>query len=163
VANGHAGPDGLEGLALSAERALSETRLAILELADRDNARLDVLLEALAQQVGTRYGRKVALDLQPVDLDDHRSRELARIAREGLTNAIRHSDAARLTLRLSATSESVRVIVQDNGVGLDPTPPRAGAFGLTSMRERAEQLGGTCSIVSHPGNGTIVAVEVPRP
>jgi signal transduction histidine kinase len=163
VASGEGGRESLEGLALSAERALTETRLAIVKLSEREDVRLDTLLETLAHQIGTRYGREVHLDLHPVDVDETTSRELALIAREALTNAVRHSSAGQLALRLYGTDDSVNVIVRDNGTGLDPSRANSTGFGLTSMRERAAQVGGRCSIVSHPGNGTIVAVEVPRP
>ncbi|MDQ6659892.1 MAG: sensor histidine kinase, partial [Chloroflexota bacterium] len=81
-----------------------------------------------------------------------------RIVQEALTNVTRHSHAQNCTLRLSL-SQIVSLEIADDGVGLPPLY-RTGA-GLTSMRERATELGGTCVIESLPGGGTRVSVQLP--
>lgn len=86
--------------------------------------------------------------------------DLARIVREAVSNAARHGEAQNITVALSNT-DAIRVRVSDDGKGFDPDLPRRRGFGLTSMRERAEQRGGTVVVRSKPGEGTEVEVVVP--
>jgi signal transduction histidine kinase len=96
---------------------------------------------------------------------------LLRIAQEALGNALRHSGADHVALSLAARDPRVSLRVSDDGRGFDPAEAalRSRRLGLTSMRERAEALGGTLEIESEPGRGTTVRVEVrvgradPRP
>jgi signal transduction histidine kinase len=81
-----------------------------------------------------------------------------RIALEALTNVARHARAKNCAVALTIT-ETVRLEISDDGVGLPPGH-RTGV-GLTSMRERAEELGGTCLIERRTGSGTRVSVTLP--
>ncbi|GAA2998081.1 sensor histidine kinase [Streptosporangium longisporum] len=82
-----------------------------------------------------------------------------RIAQEAFTNARRHARAATVVVRLRRLPSELRVEVADDGVGL-PENPVAGV-GLTSMRERAAEVGGSCVIGRRPGGGTEVTVRLP--
>ncbi len=90
---------------------------------------------------------------------------LFRITQEALMNIVKHAQARSVSVRLDATSASVRLQVEDDGVGFDPS--RVGeqgtpiGWGLLNMRERVEVLGGTLAINSSR-RGTRVSVEVPR-
>ena len=84
-----------------------------------------------------------------------------RVVQEALTNVVRHSDANRCTVRL-ALREQARLLeleVEDNGRGL--APGRNAGVGLTSMRERAEELGGLCEVKRGHTGGTCVQVRLP--
>jgi signal transduction histidine kinase len=82
-----------------------------------------------------------------------------RIAQEALTNVIRHANAHTCIVHLRAENELI-LEVRDDGQGLAPMYQRG--IGLTSMRERAEELGGTCTITSpHDGRGTRVLACLP--
>ena len=83
---------------------------------------------------------------------------LYRVGQEALANVARHSRASAVTVRLSYAPRAVRLEVQDNGVGFDPAVAPAG-FGLQSMRQRMEGVGGTLKVVSGVG-GTTVTAEV---
>ena len=88
------------------------------------------------------------------------AREVLLVTGEALSNALRHAGATAVEVTVH-TGEVVRVTVADDGAGFDPAgTPRAG-LGLTSMRERAEALGGTLAVASAPGSGTTVTLEVP--
>jgi signal transduction histidine kinase len=82
-----------------------------------------------------------------------------------LTNVAKHARASRVTITLSEERETVRLIIEDDGVGFDPAAEaRAGSetWGLVTMTERAEAVGGCCRTESQPGEGTSVIVEVAR-
>lgn len=89
--------------------------------------------------------------------------ELYRIVQEALNNAVRHAQAESITVDLAAGGGTVTIAVRDDGVGFDPGARaiRERRLGLTSMRERAQGLGGKVVVESAPGSGTIVRVEVP--
>lgn len=90
-------------------------------------------------------------------------REVLRVASEALSNALRHAGATAIDVSLDTGGDAVRLSVADDGAGFDlPAVARASRrLGLTSMRERAEALGGTLSIDTAPGAGTRVTLEVP--
>jgi signal transduction histidine kinase len=82
-----------------------------------------------------------------------------RIAVEAMTNAVRHSHGRRCVVTIAIDARGVDVSVRDDGAGLDPT--RAIGLGLRSMRERADEVGGDCSVRSPAGGGTLVHAWLP--
>ena len=83
------------------------------------------------------------------------------IAAEAIANALRHSRATRLAVRLHRHQDRLTLQVTDDGTGI-PAEPTAGV-GLASMRQRAEELGGTLSLCSPDGGGTTVEASLPLP
>ncbi|MDP2858158.1 MAG: PAS domain S-box protein [Bacillota bacterium] len=90
---------------------------------------------------------------------------LFRIIQEALNNVIRHSRATQVKVNFDLDAEEVRVTVQDNGVGFEVSEPddllRSGKLGLAGMSERAQLLGGTVTITSKPGEGTVITGILP--
>jgi signal transduction histidine kinase len=87
---------------------------------------------------------------------------LFRVAQAALTNVALHARAASARLTLTATPGSVRLEVEDDGVGFDPAlPDPVAGIGLIGMRERAAWLGGSFVVDAAPGRGTRVCIEVP--
>jgi two-component system sensor histidine kinase VicK len=88
---------------------------------------------------------------------------LYRFAQEALNNIAKHSRANRVDIVLEHTSEYVSLIVEDNGIGFNPSEIEAAGsgFGLIGMRERASLAGADFQIESAPGNGTTVILRVP--
>jgi signal transduction histidine kinase len=85
-------------------------------------------------------------------------REIVGIAQEALTNALRHSEASRITIRASAVrSLGLRVSIADDGRGI-PAARSASGFGMTSMQERADKIGASLTIVTAPRSGTEVVL-----
>lgn len=83
-----------------------------------------------------------------------------RIAQEALTNALRHSGATRVVLSLAAVDgETLELSVDDNGGGFEPT--RLQGLGMVTMRERAQQLGGTLQVGPGASGGTCIRVRLP--
>lgn len=84
------------------------------------------------------------------------------ICQEAMTNAIHHAAATRIDITLRFLRDSINLSVADNGRGFpaDDTAVRTGHFGIAVMEERARKLGGTLRLLSAPGVGTEVAVDV---
>lgn len=98
----------------------------------------------------------------PEALPDDVKLALFRIVQEALTNAIKHSRATAVQVKLAAKRNRVHLQVFDNGQGFDPGKNTSG-FGLRGMRERATALGGTCQLWSAPGSGCRISVILPLP
>jgi signal transduction histidine kinase len=157
-----------------AREALAELRSLILGLRPADLAH-DGLEGALRKEVamlGRVHGIEVELRAdcpgRPTGEDDddgEREFEVLRIANEALHNAVRHAAASRVTVKLDGRGDTLRIEVADDGIGFDPGDPelRSRHLGLTSMEERARELGGTLTLSSELGTGTKVSLEVPRP
>jgi signal transduction histidine kinase len=126
---------------------------------------LGAVLEWLADDMRKKFGLSIALqsdygiELRSSDLRIF----LYESARELLFNVVKHAKAKSATLRVARSSGDVVCIeVRDKGVGMKPNPRRRTAFGLFSIRERAEALDGRLDVVSAPGKGTRVTLTVPN-
>jgi signal transduction histidine kinase len=153
----------LDAIAVAANRALDEARRAVAALTRPLDERLPSLLAETAEELAARAGVRVELDLHEVDVPPETREALLRITREAVTNASRHGRPSVIHVHV-ADGDGVRLIIRDDGVGFDPSnAARNGrrGFGLVSMKERAEALGGTFRISSHPGEGTEVEVRLP--
>lgn len=84
------------------------------------------------------------------------------IVREALHNAVKHSGASELVLRIRMDGPRMSVEVEDNGRGFDPAVAENGN-GLRNLRSRAERIGGECRVSSAPGTGTKLALKVRLP
>jgi signal transduction histidine kinase len=83
-----------------------------------------------------------------------------RICQEALMNVLRHARATHCRVRLAVDGSALLLDVEDDGVGA-PAAGTPGGVGLGSMRERAADLGGSCTVRGRPGGGTSVAVRLP--
>lgn len=102
-----------------------------------------------------------AIDV-PEALPEEVNLALFRIAQEALTNAVKHSGATEVTVKLSAKCDRLHLQVLDNGQGFDPSQNTTG-FGLQGMQERASHLGGTYQLWSAPKEGCRISVILPLP
>ncbi len=81
---------------------------------------------------------------------------------EALLNIRKHAKASQVSIALTPEpGGGARLSIEDNGCGFDPALARPGHFGLLTMRERAEALGGTLAVSSAPAQGTALVVTVP--
>jgi len=98
----------------------------------------------------------------PLDLAAEDAVQLLQLAREALSNVARHAAATRVSVDLIVADGMLHLIISDDGRGFDPTVSRGPAHhGLNNMRARAESLGGTLTMDSHPSAGTRVMFQVP--
>jgi signal transduction histidine kinase len=159
---GRAAVDGdlLGHIAAAAERGLTESRLA-LDLLDTTESRLVDALRSSAAGVSDRAGAQVRVHAAVTpDVAFDVRHALVRVVREAATNAVRHGGARTVDIDVRAVDGGVRVEVRDDGAGFDPAVATPG-FGLRSMRERVDRLGGDLDVRSAPGEGTTVAATVP--
>ena len=126
-----------------------DLRSSIRELVDRYASSTKTRIEFAAQGP--------VLHLAPATKEN-----LLRIAQQAIDNALQHARANTIRIELTTDEKEVRLRIQDDGQGFDVK--KAGrAAGLTSMRERAKEIGGQFKLDSKPGKGTRVEVTVPLP
>jgi len=124
-------------------------------------------LSWLVEDVEKRCGLKVKFvaDEVPTALDDATAALVFRSVREVVMNVVKHARSPMASLRLRRTDHHIEVQVQDAGVGFDPGELAAhttnGSFGLFSVREQIDRLGGTVEVASAAGRGTHVSLRVP--
>jgi signal transduction histidine kinase len=149
-----------------ARETQAELRSLVFELRPPD-LEADGLVATVRKDLevlGRTHGLRADLQVRGTpDLDSEVETELYRIVQEALNNVVRHANAATITVDVDAGGGTVMITVRDDGVGFDPGARaiRERRLGLTSMRERAEGLGGKIVVESAPGSGTVVTVEVP--
>jgi signal transduction histidine kinase len=146
----------------SVERALDESRAAIAALSRPVAEPLHVALAQTAKDVADRLGGRLELYLdERVEVPARWREALGRILREAVANAIRHGHAQTITIELT-NGNPIALRVKDDGDGFDPAEPHpVTSFGLISMQERTETLGGKFSLSSSPGEGTSVEILIP--
>jgi len=124
------------------------------------------LAGGLASLVRSLPDLVVELDVAEHRLPEQHEVALYRIAQEALQNVVKHAAASRVRLRFAAGADGARLEVGDDGRGFDPGETGGargtGGYGMHSMSERAELVGGALSIRSRPGSGTVVTVTLPR-
>ena len=161
------------------ERALESARKALERMRDissglrpriLDEMGLKEAVLSLLEEYRSKTGIELEteLDLDAAELPPSVQENAYRILQEALANAAKHARTkkCRVSLRVRGPSSGARrleIFVKDQGVGFDPRKAQNGSLGLLSMRERAELLGGTFRLVSRPGEGAEVHVELPLP
>lgn len=148
-------------------QALKEMRLLVHELlppALEKEGLLGALYQRLAA-VEKRAGIDARLVVEEViELPARLEAALYRIAQEALNNALKHATATTVTVSLRRADEQIMLEISDNGKGFAvEAATDQGGLGLGTMRERAEQLGGTLTIQAAPGQGATVRVQVALP
>jgi signal transduction histidine kinase len=146
--------------------ALAEMRALIFQLRPM-TLQEEGLLSALKKHVSavrSRHGRLVELQVTgaarrlPTPVED----AAFGIIQESLNNVVKHSGSDSARVHLDFGAERLGLLIVDYGIGFDPTAPRqAGKLGMSSMRERAEGVGGKLTVDSAPGDGTRVEVVLP--
>jgi len=130
----------------------------------------DYGLYAALKWYGERFAWRAGIDIV-VEGEDPAPRPITRIenalfriAQEALNNVAKHAKATRVTVRVETDDETLRLLITDDGIGFDPvqlTEADGGrGWGLLTMTERAEAVGGLCTIESSPEKGATIIVEV---
>ena len=162
-AGAHEAVASIDGMINDAYRSVkaiaSDLRPAALNLG------LSAAVEWLTARVLTPAGIQFTLALTAAadSLDPDRATALFRIVQESLTNVVRHAAAQTVHISLREEADQLVLVIEDDGKGFDARSiDRSARFGLLGISERAESLGGALDIDSAPGEGTRIAITLPR-
>jgi PAS domain S-box-containing protein len=140
-------------------RISSELRPGILD---------DLGLIAALEWQGNEFSRNTGMlvdfetNRQEMELERNFATNVFRVYQEALTNIARHSQATRVVTQFVANSESIQLIIRDDGKGIDPEEVRGkNSLGLVSMKERARLFRGEVTIENNLPHGTVVKLRVP--
>jgi len=160
----------LQELEEAARESFMELRTTILGLrtSDTQSAGLLVTLQSFITKFSELTGIKVDLDLpnesDAISLPPESELQLIRITQEALSNVQKHTSNEHAWVRLRHVDHSLELTIGDDGPGFNPKHPSEDGqphFGLSTMRERAESIGGTFTIESKPGKGARITVRLP--
>ena len=117
-------------------------------------------LEASCQEFSARLGFPVTLNyhLPPRLVPAHQAIHLVQIAREALSNALKHAGASEISVTATLQDRHVRLVIADNGCGVPENAERTNHYGLIIMRDRAQSLRGDCQVRRRESGGTEVVV-----
>jgi signal transduction histidine kinase len=159
----------LADLATLTEEAYRDVREAILGL--REASRVDrgfvdslkAYLEKYSHQSGIPATLETSFDGE-LALPPRSELQIIRVIQEALTNVRKHSAATSVAVRISDAPEGTTIVIADDGLGFDIAETLLGGdgFGLHTMRERMELVGGILTIDSAPGHGTRIIAMMPR-
>ena len=164
----HTMADELSDLAETADEAYRDVREAILGL--RETVREDDGLEGSLREYLRKYSRQTGIVAGVTCEGDTRrflspraEVQLLRVVQEALTNTRKHAEATRVAIRIDCLDGGTTLTIEDDGVGFDPSTISGamdGGFGLASMRERVEQIGGRLDVHTAPNAGTTIVVRL---
>lgn len=154
------------------DEAIADTRNLVFEISPPvlHDLGFEPALTWLAERIAERHGLdvRVSAEAEPDGLREPVKIVLFQAVREVLINAVKHAGATRVDVSLTRRNGAVRVEISDDGHGFDAKalasgPGTGGGFGLFSIGERLEALGGSLEVDSVPGRGTRVALGAPLP
>jgi PAS domain S-box-containing protein len=147
-----------------ADMGLTEMRALILELRPEllESEGIVAAISQYAAALQVRHGVNFELELgEEPGVAMHIKEALYRMTQEAFHNILHHAQATHVRVRLETRESDIGWEVSDDGRGFDPAASFPGHYGLRSMRERAEHVGGTFEIVSTAGAGTCVRARLP--
>ena len=164
----------LDEVGRTARESLAEARRVVWALRPEalENGTLPGALAELADGFRAETGVAVesVISGEPRDLGPEVDETMLRVAQEALANVRKHARATRVALTLTYLDDAVLLDVRDDGVGFEPESGarrrngwQQGGFGLTGMRERVEQRGGTLTVESATGAGAAIVATLPAP
>ncbi|SDE16142.1 two-component system, NarL family, sensor histidine kinase LiaS [Paenibacillus sp. UNCCL117] len=145
--------------------AQSEMRALLLHLrpVHLEGKRLSDGLVELMQELSAKVPMKIDWEFAegvrlPRGIEDH----LFRIAQEAMSNALRHSKATKLEVKLTKPSvDVVKLMIRDDGVGFDLDTRKQASYGIVTMNERVNEIGGSMNLITAPGKGTRIEIRIP--
>ena len=158
--------DELRQVAMLAAEAADELRAVVVEMrpAALDEDGLLAALRSEVQVLDRAHSARVEFtSCKMRALPAAQEEAVLRVAQEALHNALRHASATAVTVRLEGRGRGAALTVTDDGCGFDPSVVRSAGrhLGLVSMRDRASGAGGSLTVQSEPGKGTVIEMEVP--
>ena len=170
-AGGEAALESLSKVRDLAKESLQEARRSVWDLRSGPLKGLS-LVEALERETAKTTGANIRTAFNVTGkervMPGGVEAAVLRICQEGLANVLKHANASSVTVTVAYGKAGVELTVSDNGIGFDSNIPRQwdkdkGGFGMISMRERAQLLGGELTVESSMGSGTNVVAAIPAP
>jgi len=161
----------MEEIAAAAGEALAEVREIVHDLrpVEIDRLGLTKALGAMVKKVSGSTAIRLATEIDPIDgfFSSAIEINIYRIVQEGLSNVVKHSEAADASVRIRRDDGGVEITLRDDGKGFAPevavNPQRRGSgLGLVSISERARIAGGKLQVQSAPGHGTTLTIRIGR-
>lgn len=144
--------------------AQSEMRALLLHLrpVHLEGKKLTVALRELVRELQEKVPLDITSDIDhelilSKGIEDH----LFRIVQEAFSNSLRHSKGTKLQLTLKRISEVIMLSIRDNGVGFNVGLKKQTSYGITTMQERVNELGGSINIISALNKGTRIDIRIP--
>ena len=144
--------------------AQTEMRALLLHLRpiDLQGKSLKEGIENLLRELQTKIPLVLNWELDNPRLETGIEDHLFRIVQEAVSNTMRHAHADKLDVYLRSTVDTITIRIVDDGKGFRvEESQKVGSYGLTNIQERAKSLGGTASILSSPGQGTVIDIKIP--
>jgi len=133
---------------------------------DRTSAvQLRTELTKLARAMNEAHALRFRISLDPLaacQLTPEETKHVLSIAREAMSNSLRHSGARTGVVSLQMEQGALRLMVEDSGVGFDPRALEARGQGLRNIAARAQKLGARCQVRSEHGRGTRILIDIPK-
>jgi two-component system, NarL family, sensor histidine kinase LiaS len=153
----------LEEISGIAAKAQGEMRALLLHLRPIQLSD-DTLCDGIIKLIHELRGKTI-IDFQAsideIELSKAAEEHLFRIVQEALSNILRHADASKIKLTLTEKEDYTYLFIGDDGKGFDPQIGRVASYGLKTMRERCEEIGGIFNIRSKQGEGTYIEIRIP--
>ena len=157
--------DQLREISDTAASAIKEVREISHNLRpfELDRFGLTQAVDSMIERVSNSFSLRLSSSLDDINglLSTDSETVIYRIVQEGLNNIVKHSDATEARVTLRHLGDEVALTVEDNGRGIETESRlRGNGFGLVGIQERARMLGGSCTVDSHRGQGTILTVRL---
>ncbi len=162
LASGRGDPALVDHIAMAAERARNEARRVIDALEGVAPRPLGDVIRLAVEPVADRGGAVLRIAVDPgLAIDPGAGHEIAQLAREATSNAVRHGGANSIAIEAVVDDHELRLTLTEDGCGFERGSVERPGFGIRSMEQRAFQLGGNVVIRSAPGHGSTVELAVP--
>ncbi len=154
----------LEQISEIAVKAQGEMRALLLHLRPvqlKDDSLCDGVIK-LIQELKGKTGIEFQASIDELDCVSKATEEhLFRIIQEALSNILKHAEATKITITLTEKESYIYLFIGDNGKGFDPEIVRMTSYGMKTMRERCEEIGGIFTIRSKKKEGTYIDIRIP--
>jgi len=144
-------------------QAQSEMRALLLHLRpiQLEGKKLSVGIQELLTELSAKQNLDVVWNIDDLEFEMGIEDHLFRILQEVISNTLRHAKASKLEINLRKSDSLATMRIIDDGVGFDINDRKVGSYGLGTMQERVDEIGGTLKIISLKDMGTQIEVKIP--
>lgn len=144
--------------------AQSEMRALLLHLrpVHLEGKRLSQGLHELLNEMKAKVPMEITFEMdEDINLVKGIENHIFRIVQEALSNTLRHAKATKMGIKLQQKADWVSLLIRDNGIGFDMDVKKQASYGLHTMQERVNEIGGSLQILTAPNKGTKIDIRIP--